>query len=172
MTVRDRREYHKSLRASPGYQERERAKKHARMLDPVYAEKERTRERLRSAKRRAKDRERINELARVRHAKRMDDPQYRLAKASHSLKWIKANPAKALANVVRRDVQRLRAMPVWADRVAISSIYAAARAAECEVDHIVPLRSPHVCGLHVPENLQLIDSRSNKLKGNRHWPDR
>ena len=47
MTVRDRREYHKSLRASPGYQERERAKKHARMLDPVYAEKERTRERLR-----------------------------------------------------------------------------------------------------------------------------
>ena len=68
-------------------------------------------------------------------------------------------------------------MPAWADVDEIKVFYQAAavrRSAgfKCEVDHIVPLRSPYVCGLHVPAHLQLLESRSNKAKGNRHWPDR
>ena len=178
MTQRDRREYHRALRATPGYSERERIKEEVRRLDPAYCEKERERECQRSIKRRAVEREKLNAQARLRHAKRMaEDQEYRQSKAAHSLRWIKNNPAKALANVVRRDAQKLRAIPKWADKEEIQAIYESAsvqRAAgfKCEVDHIVPLRSPYVCGLHVPANLQLLESRSNKAKGNRDWPDR
>ncbi len=175
---RDRREYHRALRAQPGYAALLRFRELQRRRDPVYLAKEKEKERLRSIKRRARQREQINERARRRHAERMaNDPAYRQSKAAHSLRWIKTNPSKALENVTRRDVQKLRAMPAWADRAQIKAIYdaaAARRAAgiKCEVDHIVPLRSPYVCGLHVPANLQLLESRSNKAKGNRHWPDR
>lgn len=37
---------------------------------------------------------------------------------------------------------------------------------EYQVDHIIPLSNPLVCGLHVPANLQVITSEQNKAKGN------
>ena len=39
------------------------------------------------------------------------------------------------------------------------------------VDHIVPLQSPLVCGLHVHDNLRVILAVDNASKANRHWPD-
>lgn len=175
--MRDQREYHRKLRADPAYRELQRLNRKARMEDPVYAERRRTQWRERSRRRRLAQRELLNEQARTRHSQRMaNDVEYRKRKAEISLLWIKKNPEKALSNVVRRDAQKLRAIPAWADKARIDGIYRLAvvqrdLGIECEVDHVVPLRSPYVCGLHVPENLQLLSPSANKSKGNRHWPD-
>lgn len=66
-----------------------------------------------------------------------------------------------------------RATPTWADIEAIRRVYA-----ECvylnetmhyplEVDHIIPLLNRNVCGLHVPENLQIVSRTLNEQKGNK-----
>ena len=38
------------------------------------------------------------------------------------------------------------------------------------VDHIIPLNSKVVCGLHIETNLRIIDLEENKSKGNRFKP--
>ncbi len=41
----------------------------------------------------------------------------------------------------------------------------------CDIDHIVPLKSKIVCGLHCLENLQYLPSAENQAKKNYFWPD-
>ena len=39
-----------------------------------------------------------------------------------------------------------------------------------EVDHIVPIKSKIVCGLHTEQNLRIVPRRVNRSKNNRYWP--
>ena len=86
-------------------------------------------------------------------------------------KWAKAHPEKIAADVMHRLARKLQATPAWSDHDEIREIYAAANKLGMEVDHIVPLRSKIVCGLHVPANLAIIPAWANRKKSNKHWPD-
>lgn len=93
--------------------------------------------------------------------------------AAHFNRWRKNNLAHCAEKSRRRDASKIGATPVWANRIAIAAIYA--RAAELtrltgikhEVDHIFPLQSDIMCGLHVETNLQILTKAENSAKRNR-----
>lgn len=90
--------------------------------------------------------------------------------------WKKKNPYAKNASCAKRYASKKNATPPWADSKEINAWYKDAqifRAAgwDVQVDHIVPLRSNIVCGLHVQDNLQLLSSAKNQLKNNRFWPN-
>lgn len=85
--------------------------------------------------------------------------------------WVRENPAKSNAKSACRRARILKATPKWADSVAIAKVYErAAEMGEVHVDHVVPLKSKFVCGLHVPANLEIIPKSDNLAKSNRVWP--
>lgn len=92
---------------------------------------------------------------------------------SRSMKraWKKSNPEWVSVSAAKRRAAQLNAIPKWADLEAIKRIYERARKLGMHVDHIVPLVSKYVCGLHVENNLQIISPAENYAKNNRHWPD-
>jgi len=84
----------------------------------------------------------------------------------------KQNPGLYREYKIKRRIAFANAIPKWANIQAIRAIYA--KAAEIpgqHVDHIVPLLSPLVCGLHWEGNLQIIPAGDNMIKSNRYWPD-
>lgn len=88
-----------------------------------------------------------------------------------------ANPAGRRARDVSRKARKLHATPSWANHFFISEAYSLAKLREAccggkwEVDHIVPLQSKRVCGLHAETNLRVILSTANRAKSNLRWPD-
>ena len=70
----------------------------------------------------------------------------------------------------RRAKQR-QAIPSWYDSKEVTYIYKLSRERGLVVDHIVPLVSDRVCGLHVQDNLRCIPQKLNAFKQNRYWPD-
>lgn len=86
--------------------------------------------------------------------------------------WFKANSDKRRATSAKRKAAKLQATPAWANSDAIAAIYkdAASRKGRWHVDHIVPLQSPFVSGLHCEANLQVIPAADNESKRNFWWP--
>lgn len=90
--------------------------------------------------------------------------------------WGKKNPEKVRAKRAIRRLAQKAACPEWADRDAISAVYAEAvrlskeTGTPHEVDHIVPIRGKTVCGLHVHWNLRAIPASENHSKGARPRP--
>lgn len=98
-------------------------------------------------------------------------------KASAKLHYSK-NASRYNAHTARRRATQEASTPIWADVKSIDAIYAMCKFLNAvtgkgvfSVDHVVPIKSERVCGLHVPANLAIIPLVANKVKNNRHWPD-
>ncbi len=91
--------------------------------------------------------------------------------------WRRNNPHKHAAMSGKRRARKLQATPPWANPKYIQLFYEMARTESdrigtpVHVDHIVPLRSKRVCGLHCEHNLQLLTAEMNLSKSNKVWPD-
>jgi hypothetical protein len=87
------------------------------------------------------------------------------------------NKPAAAAKTAARNAGILQATPAWADMKKIRAVYRAAAKLTKEtgiphhVDHMVPLNSKLVCGLHVENNLQVLPWIENLKKWNTTWPD-
>lgn len=120
------------------------------------------------------------------------DPRYIEKNRRRANDWYLLNTERAIAAVAqyqkdnrhkdrawqsKRRATRYQATPAWADLQAIEAVYKKAEVMTEQtgiphhVDHIVPLQSKFVCGLHVPANLQIMEASANNSKGNRWWPD-
>lgn len=92
-------------------------------------------------------------------------------------RWKQANRSRVNAQWMYRKSSKMKATPPWANLFFIEEAYdLAARRSQItgfqwHVDHIVPLVSKLVCGLHVEHNLQVIPASENFAKSNRRWPD-
>jgi hypothetical protein len=69
------------------------------------------------------------------------------------------------------------ATPNWANKDSIKFLYDECRRLTAEtgikheVDHIIPVRHPRVCGLHTENNLRVMPAYQNNLKSNRYKTD-
>jgi hypothetical protein len=99
------------------------------------------------------------------------------AHAAFHKAWAEANRDRRRAVGSRYRAALLQAIPAWASPDKIAAIYKRAMEIEREtgkkhqVDHIVPLQSKIVCGLHCEANLQVLTASENASKKNYWWPD-
>lgn len=90
--------------------------------------------------------------------------------------WKQNNKAKVNSNTRKRQAQKLTATPPWFNKDEVQYYYNLAEYftwisggfVKYHVDHIVPLRGKNVCGLHVQNNLQVLNSVENLRKSNKH----
>jgi hypothetical protein len=75
------------------------------------------------------------------------------------------NKAKYIARnaIKRKRIQQ--ATPKWANLDIIQQFYLN-RPEGYHVDHIIPLKGPAVCGLHIESNLQYLPAAENRAKSN------
>lgn len=115
-------------------------------------------ERMRSERKAAYDKNRNTELAKARAYKVANPHITREIMATRIAKKKSATPAW----INRKEIQKLHAQAVYLTRLTGIIFH---------VDHIVPLKSDLVCGLHWHGNMQVITGSENQSKSNRHWPD-
>jgi hypothetical protein len=127
-------------------------------------------QKARSAKYKSKHPERVNAYQRAWYLANSD-----IAKRATS-SWARRHRGECNAMGAKRRSAKLSATPAWVEFDAIVSLYTEARSrSESEgivyhVDHIVPLQSKLVCGLHCLDNLEILPGKENFSKGNRTWP--
>lgn len=109
---------------------------------------------------------------RVAHPEKANEWRARWRAANPDYKPVRRrrqDPIKKKAYEGARRARKVMATPAWVEPKELMKIYQ-----ECpqghHVDHVVPLQSLLVCGLHVPCNLQYLTASENVRKKNTFVP--
>ena len=119
----------------------------------------------------------MNMRSKAHRESNKDKPEYKAKQSAYASNYSRTNRAERNAALAKYRAAKLRATPVWRDDFTIDEIYSLAElrtkvtGISWNVDHIVPLQSKLVCGLHCEANLRVIPAVENLSKNNRHWPD-
>lgn len=131
--------------------------------------------RERSKKWRDSNPERVKEISARTYKRNKHIIKDRLATAVKER--YRRNPAEFIARVAERRGRKIKATPFWANSFYMEEAYVLSRMRNAmfpfkwHVDHIVPLKSNIVCGLHVEHNLQIIPAYENISKHNKFIQD-
>lgn len=145
-----------------------------KLNDHLYYEENKDKISEQSAAYRLENYDRIQE----RKRKYREENKERLRKDQRT--WKQANKGKVLENVQFRKLKKKNATPIWLtkeDRRKMREMYETAQlytevlGEPFHVDHIVPISHPLVCGLHVPDNLQILPASENIEKSNKFKTD-
>ncbi len=102
--------------------------------------------------------------------------KFREHKAKQQKQYRQLNKATYASWAAKRRAEKLKATPHWLteeQHEKMREMYICAQmfklytGQDYHVDHIVPLQGKHVCGLHVPWNLQVIVAKENLSKSNK-----
>lgn len=156
---------HKSPEARKAYLAKYREEHRETLRENSRRFRERHQERYR-AENRAVQQQRYHDV--LKH-----DPAYKELSRAKAREWYRKNATKAKQRIAayrRNAVIVPQQTPKWANLFFISEIYDLSRrrtkalGIPHEVDHIVPLRGKHVCGLHVEHNLRVVPKAVNRAK--------
>jgi flagellum-specific peptidoglycan hydrolase FlgJ len=131
----------------------------------------------RKAKWALENKDRVREVHRAGAARRSLDKDYVEKLREKHKAYKRENTDKVNADGAKRRAMKLKSSPAFASKQFIQEIYTKAKVLtettgiEHHVDHIVPLRSKLVCGLHWEGNLQILTAEENIKKSNKIWPD-
>lgn len=120
---------------------------------------------------RAKNQEAVKKARKLAYDKNRD------RELSVAREWKRNNPHITREIIATRTAKKKSATPSWMDKHAIRELHKQAKefteltGYPWHVDHIVPIKSDLVCGLHWHGNMQVISGSQNQSKSNRHWPD-
>ena len=90
--------------------------------------------------------------------------------------WFKVNVAESRAKASKRRAAKLQRTPAWMtqddhwlirEAHDLAALRTLLTGLPWDVDHILPLQSEVVSGLHVPWNLRVVPATVNRSKGNR-----
>ena len=106
---------------------------------------------------------------------------YQQSYSGHNLHFIRKyikDPKEIWFDKTYRTRTALKnATPDWADYAGIRRMFEECirlsdqMGLEFEVDHVIPIRNRKVCGLHIPENLQVVSHSLNTIKANKFNAD-
>lgn len=117
-----------------------------------------------------------------REAKRVSrgKPHVKAMEAKRIREWNSKNKHKVVAYSAKRRAVKLNASTSWLSELSDLVFEEAALLAKMrskstgiawDVDHIVPLQSKFVCGLHTFSNIAVVPASVNRSKSNKYWAD-